>query len=142
MPEYFTHTHRVSYADCTIGNHVYYSRYLDFLEVARGEFFRHIGVPFLSLQEQGIIFPVVEVSLRYKAAARYDDVLRTEIRMSEVGRVRLKFRYTIHNQFRHLLIEAETVHACTGVDDKLKRVPDTVAAQLKRFEVVTSATAE
>ena len=30
----FQHQHRVSYADCTLGNHVYYGRYLDLLEEA------------------------------------------------------------------------------------------------------------
>ena len=36
----FRHPHRVSYAECTVGNHVYHSRYLDWLEAARGEFIR------------------------------------------------------------------------------------------------------
>lgn len=35
----FVWNRRVTYADCTVGNHVYYSRYPDFLEEARGEFF-------------------------------------------------------------------------------------------------------
>jgi len=43
----FRHIYRVVYADCTLGNHIYYSRYLDILEAARGEFFRHLGVPLL-----------------------------------------------------------------------------------------------
>src|SRR5215469_5100900 len=53
----FSHMHRVLYAECTLGNHIYYSRYLDLLEAARGEFFRSLGVSFLKWQEQGTIFP-------------------------------------------------------------------------------------
>ena len=74
----FRHEQRVSYSLCTIGNHVYYSRYLDILEVARGEFFRHLGLPFRQWQEREIIFPVVECQLRYKGAARYDDAQLVE----------------------------------------------------------------
>ena len=39
----FRHTHRVTYAECTVGDHVYHSRYLDLLEAARGEFMRSLG---------------------------------------------------------------------------------------------------
>ena len=35
MADVFLHRHRVTYAECTVGNHVYYSRYLDLLESAR-----------------------------------------------------------------------------------------------------------
>ena len=57
MPaEIFTHAHRVTYADCTVGNHVYYGRYPDLLEAARGKFFRHLGTSFLEYQEEGIFF--------------------------------------------------------------------------------------
>lgn len=54
----FQYTHRVSYADCTVGNHIYYGRYLNLLEIARGEFFRHLGITLLQLQAQDTIFPV------------------------------------------------------------------------------------
>ena len=45
----FKHQHRIIYAECTVGNHVYYARYLDMLEEARGEFFRQAGWPLLAL---------------------------------------------------------------------------------------------
>ena len=53
----FRHPHRVSYAECTVGNHVYYSRYLDWLEAARGEFIRSLGSTVLQWQECDVYFP-------------------------------------------------------------------------------------
>src|SRR6185436_3220392 len=94
----FRHQHRVTYAECTLGNHVYYARYLDLLEEARGEFFRHLGAPFSRWQEEDTIFPVIECRLRYKEAARYDDVLTTEVWLMTVERVRLTFAYRIVNR--------------------------------------------
>src|SRR5580698_381569 len=91
----FQHEHRVTYAECTAGNHIYYSRYLDLLEAARGEFFRHLGAPLLKLQQQEIIFPVIECRVRYLAPARYDDVLAIEVRPTAVERVRLNFAYRV-----------------------------------------------
>jgi len=120
----FSHTHRVSYADCTVGNHIYYSRYLDLLEAARGEFFRALGVPLLDWQEQGLIFPVIECSLRYRSPARYDDLLQIEVWPAVVDRVRFKFGYRILKQTGHLVLEGETAHVCTGLDEKPKRLPE------------------
>src|SRR3989442_1198243 len=93
----FRHPHRVTYAECTVGNHVYYARYLDLLEEARGEFFRHLGAPCSRWQEEDTIFPVVECRLRYKGAARYDDLLTTELWLVTLGRVRLTVAYRILN---------------------------------------------
>jgi acyl-CoA thioester hydrolase len=129
----FAWTHRVPYAECTIGNHVYYARYLDILEAARGEFFRALGTTLQQWQDTDTLFPVIEARLRYKGAARYDDVLRIEIWMAELERVRFTFGHRILNESGKVLIEAQTQHACTSVDDKLKRLPADLVAKLQPY---------
>ena len=129
----FRHTHRVSYAECTIGNHVYHSRYLDLLEAARGEFIRSLGPTVLHWQEKDVIFPVIEARLRFKSPARYDDLLAIEVWPTLIERVRLNFGHRVTNQHDKLVLEAETFHACTGVDEKPKRMPEELAAKLKPF---------
>jgi len=129
----FTHTHRVTYAECTIGNHVYYARYLDLLETARGEFFRALGMTFQQLHDNGTVFPVIEARLRYKGAARYDDVLRIEVWLSELERVRMNFACRILNEAGKLLVEANTLHACASPDEKLKRVPEELIEKLRPY---------
>jgi len=127
----FRHTHRVSYAECTVGNHVYHSRYLDLLEAARGEFIRSLGPTVLYWQEKDVIFPVIEARLRYKAPARYDDLLAIEVWPTLIERVRLNFGHRVMNQHGKLVLEAETFHACTTIDEKPKRMPDELAEKLK-----------
>ncbi len=120
----FQYHHRVTYAECTAGNHIYYSRYLDLMEAARGEFFRHLGVPLLQWQQREILFPVIECHIRYHAPARYDDLLTIELWPAALQRVRLNFNYRIHNQAAALILEAETFHACTGLNEKPRRIPE------------------
>lgn len=129
----FRHTHRVSYAECTVGNHVYHSRYLDLLEAARGEFIRSLGHTVLHWQETDVIFPVIEARLRYKLPARYDDLLAVEVWPTLIERVRLNFGHRVTNQHGKLILEAETFHACTGIDEKPKRMPVELAEHLKPF---------
>ncbi len=119
----FCHRHRVGYAECTVGNHIYYARYLDLLEEARGEFFRALSLTLLELQQRDLIFPVVECQIQYRAPARYDDVLAIEVRLTELGRVKLRFGYRVLNQDNTLVVEASTTHACTSAHGKLKRLP-------------------
>ena len=129
----FRCSQRVSYAHCSVGDHVYYSRYLDLLEVARGEFFRHLGQTFRHWQERDTIFPVVECQLRYKGAARYDDVLLIELWLTLVLKIRLNFAYRILDKSGRTLVEAETFHVCTSLQDKPKRLPEELAVVLRHF---------
>jgi acyl-CoA thioester hydrolase len=129
----FRHPHRVSYAECTLGNHVYHSRYLDWLEAARGEFVRSLGSTVLQWQERDVIFPVIEARLRYKSPARYDDLLAIEVWPALIERVRLNFAHRIINQNGKLILEAETFHVCAGVNEKPKRLPEELAEKLKPY---------
>jgi acyl-CoA thioester hydrolase len=127
----FRHTHRVTYAECTVGNHIYYGRYLDLLEAARGEFFRHLGTPLLQWQERDVIFPVLECHLRYRAMARYDDVLSVEVWPIRAERVRLNFAHRILNQAGTLILEAETHHLCASLAERPKRLPEDLLTALQ-----------
>jgi acyl-CoA thioester hydrolase len=133
MANPFCHAHRVTYAECTVGNHIYHSRYLDLLEAARGEFLRSLGPTVLELQTRDFIFPVIEARLRYKFPARYDDLLTIEVWATALEKIRVNFGHRILNQNGKLILEAETFHVCTGIDEKPKRLPEELAAKLAPY---------
>ncbi|MEP6662404.1 MAG: thioesterase family protein [Verrucomicrobiota bacterium] len=135
----FHHTHRVTYAECTVGNHIYYSRYLELLEKARGEFFRSLELPLLQWQQDDTIFPVVEAHLRYKAPARYDDLLAISVWLARLQGVRMNFSYHVLNQNNLLLLEAETFHVCSGLNEKPKRLPQILVEKMNSFLDDTAA---
>jgi acyl-CoA thioester hydrolase len=129
----YKHQHRVIYGECTLGNHVYYSRYLEILEGARGEFFRHVGCPLLGLQEAGTGFPVIGLQIAYKGPARYDNLLAIELWVNELGGIRLNIGFRILNTGRTLLAEGETRHVCASLDEKAKRLPKELIEKLQPF---------
>jgi acyl-CoA thioester hydrolase len=117
-------SYRVPYSDCTVGNHVYYAHYLDWLERARNEFFRHIGVTLQSLVERGLMLPVVTCHVDYKDTARYDDEVSIKVWVAEVRKVRLTLDYRITRPADgRLIASAQTVHACTDLAEKPQRLP-------------------
>lgn len=124
------HTHRVTYADCTVGNHVYYGRYLEFMEAARGAYFAALGWPFLRLEAEDVALPVVRAELDFRAAARYDDLLEVEVRLEELGRVKLAFGYRITGPEGRVVLEARTFHGITTHGDRPRRLPERLAPVL------------
>jgi len=142
MAEVFRHQHRVTYADCTVGNHVYYARYLDLLETARGEFFRSLGSTFLQWQGRELIFPIIEARLRYKSPARYDDVLAIAVTVSAAAGVRLNFGYQIVNESGMKALEAETFHVCTNLLERPKRLPEELIASLRPYACLVEPSVE
>ncbi len=72
----FTWPVRVYWEDTDGGGVVYYANYLRFLERARSEWLREMGVDQGALQrEERLQFAVVEAEVRYRRPARYDDLL-------------------------------------------------------------------
>ena len=134
MPgEIFRHHQRVIYAQCTIGNHVDHSRYLDILEAARGEFMRALGYPLLRLQAEDIIFPIIECRVKYLAPARYDDELIIELWIKSATRLRLTVAARVVSPTGTIFIEAETDHVSTSTVEKPKRMPKELLAAVENY---------
>lgn len=75
---------RVYWEDTDAGGVVYYASYLRFMERARSEWLRSLGVDQARLaREERLQFAVVEAHVRYHKAARFDDMLFVSVRLEE-----------------------------------------------------------
>ena len=76
-------TTRVYYEDTDLAGIVYYANYLKFIERARTEWVRGLGLDQVRLKaEAGIVFAVRRVEADYHRPARFDDVLDVETRLT------------------------------------------------------------
>lgn len=81
----FTFPVRVYWEDTDAGGVVYYANYLRFLERARSEWLRALGVDQVQmLREERLQFVVVEVNVRYHRPARFDDELRVTVALESM----------------------------------------------------------
>lgn len=116
---------RVRYAETDMMGHAYYGSYLPWLEQARGAWCRDRGFTYLSLEEQGLKLPVVEVWVRYKGEIKYDDDIVVEIWLEESRRATLKFGYRIvQSSDGRVCTEATTTHILVGEGMKPTSIPD------------------
>lgn len=125
-----THT-RVRYAETDTGQVVYHSHYLIYFEVGRTELMRELGAPYREMEDKdGLILPVVDVRVRYRRAARYDDLLRIETDLVAVTGARVSFEYRVlRDATDELLCEGQTVLGCIdAVTGRPRRLPQRLRA--------------
>ncbi|WP_177420438.1 tol-pal system-associated acyl-CoA thioesterase [endosymbiont of Lamellibrachia barhami] len=83
---------RVYYEDTDSGGVVYYANYLKFMERTRTEWLRSLGFEQdRMLQQDGVIFAVVQVEVSYLRPARFNDALEVSARITRRGRASLTF---------------------------------------------------
>ncbi|TCP41714.1 tol-pal system-associated acyl-CoA thioesterase [Rhodovulum marinum] len=81
---------RVYYEDTDLAGIVYYANYLKFIERARSEWVRGIGVDQNRLKaDHGVVFAVRRVEAEYLSPARFDDLVEVETEVAEVTPARL-----------------------------------------------------
>ena len=74
---------------------VYHANYLIWFDRARTELMRETGVTYKELEQQGVYLAVSEVDVRFRAAARYDDLVRVRCWVREVASRRVTFGYAV-----------------------------------------------
>jgi acyl-CoA thioester hydrolase len=126
----FAATVRVIYGDTDQMGVVYYGNYLRYFEVGRCEWLRAHGHTYREFEAGGHLLPVIEAQLRYRAPARYDDLLAIEVRPTVARSASVKFSYAVRRG-EELLVEGHTTHACVGRDGKPRRFPAAIAELLR-----------
>lgn len=99
---------RVRYAETDRMGYVYYGNYATYFEVARVEALRQLGISYRSLEDEGILLPVLDYSVRYRRPAFYDDELLIRTVITELPQARIKFEYEVLNGSSEVITTAAT----------------------------------
>ena len=104
---------------------VYYANYLIWFEMGRAEYCRQMGFSYASLETDGFRLMVADAHCRYKAPARYDELIRIETTIQELKKKTLVFGYKVLNDATNqVLAQGYTKHVCTDLSGKLVRLPE------------------
>lgn len=119
---------RVYYEDTDLGGIVYYANYLKFIERARTEFVRTLGIDQGRLKaEAGIVFAVRRIEADYLAPARFDDVLTVETALEAMTAARITMTQRVRRDST-LLFDARVTLVALGPEGRPARLP----AELRR----------
>ncbi|MEM7487570.1 MAG: tol-pal system-associated acyl-CoA thioesterase [Pseudomonadota bacterium] len=118
---------RVYYEDVDLAGIVYYANYLRFIERARSEFVREIGIDQVAMRAEGLVFAVAHVDASYLLPARYDDALVVETVVTARTRARCVMGQTVRRGDATLFRAAVTI-VCMTPEGRPRRLPDAMAA--------------
>lgn len=106
-----SHSFRVRYAETDQMGVVYHGNYAQYLEMGRVEWLRALGITYKSMEDNGVMLPVISLHIDYKKSALYDDLVTVETSLASRPLVKIAFDYKVFNESGELLATAHTVLA-------------------------------
>ena len=137
---------RVYMEDTDAGGVVYYANYLKFMERARTEFIRNLGLDKESMRLQNILFVVRQVQIRYLVPAYLDDMLRVRADTAETSKCAMTFDQDISRvrdktltllcraQVQVVCVNTERLCPCPLPKEVLAEITDTGTGQDERTQ--------
>lgn len=124
-------TQRVYYEDTDFSGAVYHARYLHFMERARTDYLRCLGVEQSTLfqtSDEGLAFMVHRMEIDFKAPARMDDIITVVTVTEKAGVAKMILQQEIRRG-EQILIAAKVVIAVVNRAGRPRRLPDALARQ-------------
>ena len=113
---------RVYYEDTDLAGIVYYANYLKFIERARSEWVRDLGIDQVQMKSDGLVFAVRRVEADYLASAHYDDQLIVQTTMDSGTGVRLVVKQDVMRD-NEVLFSAIVTIICMTTEGAVARLP-------------------
>jgi tol-pal system-associated acyl-CoA thioesterase len=124
---------RVYYEDTDAGGIVYNANYLKFLERARTEWLRQLGIEQDHLLQLDVAFVVRHIDIEFRNAARFNQLLTVSCRVAQLKRASMVFTQEIVDEQNRIIVSAEVTIACVRVSVmKPIAIPEDVSGVIAR----------
>ena len=127
-----TTLYRVKFFDTDVMGVVHHANYIRWFETGRVEFLRELGIDLNEMMSDGILFPIVEITAKFHAPAKFDDELEIITTAEALTKAKMKFDYVIRKLGEEkVLAEGTSLNVFTN-DGKICRLPDKYYSRLTR----------
>ena len=113
---------RVYYEDTDMAGIVYYANYLKYIERARSEWVRELGIDQNELRDAGVVFVVRRVEAEYYLPGRFDDTLDVYTHIDQARGARLVVLQEV-KRADELLFSARVTVTCVDLEGRVTRLP-------------------
>ncbi|MEM9583445.1 MAG: tol-pal system-associated acyl-CoA thioesterase [Pseudomonadota bacterium] len=120
---------RVYYEDTDLAGIVYYANYLKFIERARSEWVRELGIDQVALKAQGLVFAVRRVEADYLMAAKFDDMLVVKTKVEKITGSRIILTQDVSRDTQTLFHSVVTL-VCLADSGRPARIPADIRAKM------------
>jgi acyl-CoA thioester hydrolase len=114
------------YHETDQGGVVHHCVYPVWFEMGRTELLRVNGTAYKDLEAAGIFFVVVELAVKYRRPAYYDEQLSLTTSCSRVTAARVEHTYKLTRPSENNVVLAEgfSILACVDKNGRIRRMPD------------------
>ena len=114
---------------------VHHSNYIKFFEVARTEWLRAIGLTYAEMERRGVMMPIVDVAIKYRQPAYYDELISVTAMVEELPMARMVFNYVVRGEDgRGIASGSTTLGFIDSVTRRPQRAPIWLMEVLKKLE--------
>jgi acyl-CoA thioester hydrolase len=127
---------RVGFSDTDAQGIVYYGRYFPYIDLARVEYLRMLGLLGMEIGERGVEFVMRAGTIEYHAPAVFDDELEVFVRIARVGRTSLTYEFAVYRAQDDLLMVTGTQTLVLVDLDERKpcEIPQELRETIRAFE--------
>ena len=104
---------------------LHHANFLTYFEMGRTELFRAQGGDYRKMEEGGHFFVVVEMNVKYRTPARFDDLLTLKTKVVRVTPAKLEHEYRLFRDGA-LIAEARSILACVDRQGRVRRISDVI----------------
>ena len=122
---------RVRYAESDAMGIVHHAVYPVWMELGRSDLLRELGQSYAEWEKRGVMMSVAELHVRYRAPARYDELVEVHTCLKRAARRKVVFAYEVRREGIRLA-EGESVHVVTGPDGRARVMPEDLLRLLSR----------
>ncbi len=116
---------RVRYCETDAMGFLHHANFLCYFEMGRTELFRVQGGDYRKMEEGGHFFVVVEMNVKYRTPARFDDQLTLSTRVVRVTPAKLEHEYKLSRD-GVAIADAQSVLACVDREGRVRRISDVI----------------
>lgn len=119
-----TTTFRVRYAETDRMGYMYYGNYATWFEVGRVEFLRAHGLTYRKMEDDGVILPVRDFTVRYIKPIKYDDEVYLETTLEDLSGPKITFDFLLRDAVGNQLCTSTIVLVfCDKISGRPVRAP-------------------
>lgn len=124
----YTYYRKAQYHETDQMGIIHHSNYVKWMEEARIGYMNQMGFSYKTVEEMGIISPVVEISVAYKKQVSFDDEIQISVSIKKYNGISLEFNYQFFNITKNEICTTAYSRHCFLKNGKLisvkKEVPE------------------
>jgi|TARA_B100000780_G_scaffold67642_1_gene44729 acyl-CoA thioester hydrolase len=116
----------VRYSETDQMSFVYHGNYVKYFEIGRITWLKKLGISYKKMEEEGILLPVIELSINFKKPALFDDKLILKTKLKRIPSYMIEFDFEIKRDDKLITLGYTKLVFLNSKTNKPMRCPNNI----------------